>query len=63
MNVCKESENLIFLGSEFQSLGAAMAKARSPTVRRLELVMGLRRLAVEERRLREGLCGCKRSVR
>ena len=37
-------------GREFQRVGAAMAKALSPRVRCLDLVVGVRRFASEERR-------------
>ena len=52
-------------GREFQRVGAAMAKALSPRVRYLVLVMEVRRLASAERRRRvamEEICyerGCK----
>lgn len=58
-----ESEFLMWMGSEFQRVGAAMAKAWSPKVRCFDLVMGLRRFKSAERRRREGLWCCKRSVR
>ena len=50
-------------GREFQRVGAAMAKALSPRVRYLVLVMGVRRLASAERRRRVGEWRWRRSVR
>ena len=50
-------------GREFQRVGAAMAKALSPTVRYLVVVMGVRRLASEERSPRVGEWRWRRSVR
>lgn len=45
------------LGREFQRVGSAIEKALSPQVQCLVLSGGDRRLASEERRLREGVCG------
>ena len=42
------------VGSEFQRVGAAIAKARSPKVRRLVRTIGVRRLVPAERRWRVG---------
>ena len=47
---------------EFQRVGAAMAKALSPRVRYLVLVMEVRRLASAERRRRVGEWRWRRSV-
>ena len=44
-----ESKLRIARGMEFQRVGAAMAKALSPMVRYLVLVMGMRVLATVER--------------
>ena len=49
-------------GREFQRVGAAMAKALSPRVRYLVLVMEERRLASAERRWRVGEWRWRRSV-
>ena len=38
----------MFGGREFQRVGAAMAKALSPRVRCFELVMGVRRLVLDD---------------
>uniref|UniRef100_A0A3B4AYT8 Polycomb group protein RNA binding region domain-containing protein n=1 Tax=Periophthalmus magnuspinnatus TaxID=409849 RepID=A0A3B4AYT8_9GOBI len=51
------------LGSEFQRVGAAMEKALSPQVRSLVLQGRDRRLELEERRERDGVWRCSRSVR
>ena len=49
MKDCSESELRMARGMEFQRVGAAMAKALSPMVRYLVLVMGMRVLATVER--------------
>ena len=49
-------------GREFQRVGAAMAKALSPRVRYLVLVMEVRMLASAERRRRVGEWRWRRSV-
>ena len=48
------SEFRMARGREFQRVGAAMAKALSPRVRYLVLVMEVRRLVSAERRRRVG---------
>ena len=63
MKDCSESELRMARGMEFQRVGAAMAKALSPMVRYLVLVMGMRVLATVER-VRCGSMGrWRRSVR
>ena len=57
-----EGESWTVWGREFQSRGAAREKARSPKV--LSLDEGMVRVAVEEdRSVREGRWGMRRSVR
>ena len=50
-------------GREFQRVGAAMAKALSPMVRYLAVVVGVRRLASAERSRRVGEWRWRRWVR
>ncbi len=63
LNDDSESEFRMARGREFQRVGAAMAKALSPKVRSLDLVMGVRRLASVERSRRVGEWRQRRSVR
>lgn len=50
LRVCKESELLMCHGREFQKVGEVVAKARSPKVQCLVLVMGVRMLESADRR-------------
>ena len=59
----RSEQSRMGLGREFQRVGAAMEKALSPQVRSLVLSGGERRLASEERRLREGVWRWSRLVR
>jgi len=44
----------MFMGREFQRVGAAMAKALPPVVRCFDLVMGVRRLVSDDLSWRVG---------
>ena len=63
LNDGRESEFRMVSGREFQRVGAATAKALSPRVRYLALVMGVRRLWSAERSRRVGEWRRRRSVR
>ena len=58
-----EFEFRMVKGREFQGVGAAMAKALSPKVRNFDFIVGVRRLASEERSRRVGEWRWRRSVR
>ena len=54
LNEFMESEFRILGGREFQRVGAEMAKALSPRVRCFDLVMGVRRLVLDDLSWRVG---------
>ena len=54
LNELIESEFRMFGGRDFQRVGAAMAKALSTRVRCFELVMGVRRLVLDDLSWRVG---------
>ena len=63
LKVVRSVQSLMCCGSEFQREGASMEKALSPQVQCLVHVGIERRLASDERRLREGVWWWIRSVR